>query len=121
MIKAYIKYRVAQCSACYNQGNGCPIDFYGYGGMAGDIARDNCESYEPENAGPGVKSDYCQHRQIIEHVEYKEAKRFEIVKDIDSGYVSIGKDSHELKDVDTVKVDYGNGWVLEWGEDDNAE
>ena len=115
MIKVYIRYRTKQCSAWNNHGKPCHFDFSE--GMARDIAHDNCKMYEPEDAGAGVISDYCRYLQVIEHSEYKEARSFEIVKDPHSGYVSIGKDFHELQDVDTVKVDYGGGWVLEWGEE----
>ena len=53
----------------------------------------------------------------METIICKEAKSIVIVKDEEEGFVRIGRKQWSMDDIILLKVDYGNGWVVEIGEE----
>lgn len=113
-MKVYLKYYVTKCQLKHGE---CFIDWvdaYQYCWEENDC-KAICEDYKQVKRDDDVVGDidcrYCDNREIV---VCKEAKSIEIEKDWQTGYVKIGRKEYNLVDVSLLKVDYGDGWVVEW-------
>jgi hypothetical protein len=112
-MKVYLKYIATICSLRKS----CHIDwgrnFYLYSGCL----EDNCDDYI--NKEPKISDGECQFVSFVETIICKEAKSIVIVKDEAQGFVRIGRKQWPMDDIILLKVDYGDGWVVEIEEDEN--
>jgi hypothetical protein len=100
-MKVYLNYNEERCG--FNMGMLCS-----------EVNEDKWSSctYEPDDY-----SSKCKRCYLEEHIICKEAKNIEIVKDINQGFVKIGRTTWGVDEINLLKVDYGNGWVVEIGEE----
>jgi hypothetical protein len=108
-MKVYLEYYEKRCAYC--DGHLCDRDDTGY-----------CyiwdEGWEGEHAQfKGI----CPNIYPSERIICKEAKNIEIVKDINQGFVQIGRKQWPMDDIILLKVDYGDGWVIEIEQEGNDE
>lgn len=113
-MKVYLKYIATICSLRKS----CHIDwgrnFYLYSGL-----EHHCDDYI--NKEPKIIDGECQFVSFVETIICKEAKSIVIVKDEEEGFVRIGRKQWSMDDIILLKVDYGDGWVIEIEQDGNDE
>lgn len=116
-MKVYMRYWKEKCTSHRSgyYGKEC-----GYVSDCADYSNE-CEGFEgKEPDGEIGTEDECRYCKINEQVIAKEIKSIEIDKQeyYPFGTVKIGRTTYDLRDVALLKVDYGEGFVTEWGDEE---
>lgn len=110
-MKVYLKYFEDRCA-------------YFEGALCENMCEGNFSCYiwdELREGNPSEYKDECPNNYPAEHIICKEAKSIEIAKDEEEGFVRIGRKQWSMDDIILLKVDYGDGWVIEIEQDGNDE
>ena len=101
-MRVYLNYNDKRCAYFYHK----KCLYAKEGCYVWETIKD-CASIEEINEG-------CPHEYLAEHIICKETKNIEI----EAEFVRIGKGKKWLiNEINLLKVDYGNGWVVEIGEE----